>query len=144
MDSNDDKSKVKVEIASDSNNNESGRSKLKNSIKKKISLPNGGLNQINENSEIDTNDIYLKLERSKSLDPTHAYEDFEQIRTRISSIMSIMSLGDMGGDAFVSETAEKVKNGKLLVSTHKLQKYMTCHDQIDFIYLGKKSSIFLT
>lgn len=54
-------------------------------------------------------EVYMKLERSKSLDPTQKV-DFDYVRTRVSSIMS---LGDMGGDAMVIETYERAKNGKL-------------------------------
>ena len=61
------------------------------------------------NSASAREEVYRKLERSKSLDPTQKI-DFDYIRTRVSSIMS---LGDMGGDAMVTETYERNKNGKM-------------------------------
>lgn len=56
-----------------------------------------------------SNEIQIKMKRSKSLDPTHKLEGFDPIRRRISSIMS---MGDLIGDAIVTESYGQVKNGK--------------------------------
>lgn len=106
MDLNDNnKSEVKVNTISEDNEYEYQQTQLEKSsdIKsarvKKLSmiLNNGDARE----------EFYMKRERSKSLDPTQKV-DFNYVRSRVSSIMS---LGDMGGDAIVSEIRER--NGKL-------------------------------
>ena len=107
MSSNGNKSEVKVNIKSNDTEHEFQQSKLekptemRSSILKRMSLIS--------NSSSAREEIYRKLERSKSLDPTQKIH-FDYIRTRVSSIMS---LGDMGGDAMVTETYERNKNGKM-------------------------------
>lgn len=93
MDSKDNDNGVDADVTSNNVEPEKSRSR-KISLKKKISLPNRGLDQINEN---DNEDILMKFERSKSLDPTqNALDDFCAQRFRARAL-SIMSLGDMGG-----------------------------------------------
>lgn len=99
------KSEVRVNVISEDGEYEFQQTKLekptgaKNQRVKKLSLI--------LNSSSAREEIYMKLERSKSLDPTEKV-DFDYVRTRVSSIMS---LGDMGGDAIVIETRDKI--GKL-------------------------------
>lgn len=63
-----------------------------------------------QNIEIAQNEWKLmKSKRSKSLDPTYKLDGFNPVRTRISSIMS---LGDLIGDAILTDSYGEVKNGK--------------------------------
>lgn len=93
VDSNENHNGVTTDVASIDEPEKSRSRKI--SLKKKISLPNRGLVQINEN---DNDDILMKFERSKSLDPTQQkmFDDFDSRRFR-QRISSIMSLGDLGG-----------------------------------------------
>lgn len=59
------------------------------------------------------NDTQIKNKRSKSLDPTHKIEGFNPIKRRISSIMS---MGDLIGDAIVTESYGQIKNGKWYIT----------------------------
>lgn len=54
------------------------------------------------------NATLMKLERSKSLDPTK-YADFDRIKQRMPSLMS---LGDWNAAAALGESCEDIKNGK--------------------------------
>ncbi|XP_055300651.1 monocarboxylate transporter 14-like [Sitodiplosis mosellana] len=106
MDPNANINEVKVNMISEDGEYEFNQTKLEkpNEVKsprvKKLSLI------LNSSAR---EEVYRKLERSKSLDPTQKI-DFDYVRTRVSSIMS---LGDMGGDAMVIETFERTKNGRL-------------------------------
>lgn len=93
MNSSENNNDVKADVTSIDEAEKSRSRKI--SFKKKISLPNKGLDQINENGN---DDISMKFERSKSLDPTQQkmFDDFESRRFR-QRISSIMSLGDLGG-----------------------------------------------
>lgn len=57
-------------------------------------------------------DMLQRLERSKSLDPTQQYSDFEQIRHRLPSLMS---LGDWNGSPELNEYDGPTKNKKWFV-----------------------------
>ncbi|XP_031623601.1 monocarboxylate transporter 14-like [Contarinia nasturtii] len=97
----DNKLDVKVNVISEDGEYEYEQTKLPcdvNSARvKKISLPNRGTSN---------NSIYMKCERSKSLDPTQKLDGFKPIRRRMSSVMSI---GDFDGVKFLNRT----KKGKM-------------------------------
>lgn len=52
-----------------------------------------------------------RSKRSKSLDPTHKLDGFDPIKLK-RRISSIMSLGDLIGDAILTDSYGQVKNGK--------------------------------
>lgn len=81
---------------------------LKSIDEKKIN--NTSVPILNENDEFsDNKSKLLKYERSKSLDPTQKLNGFHPIKERISSIMS---LGDIVGDAILSDPNEGRSDGK--------------------------------
>lgn len=83
---------TKLEISSDDRN-----SRVKKIRKSSLVLNNGCGKEI----------FPMSRERSKSLDPTQKI-NFNHVRSRVASIMS---LGDMGGDAMINES--RARQGKL-------------------------------
>lgn len=73
-------------------------------------INNNSVPNLIDNDEFSDNDSkQMKLERSRSLDPSQKLNGFHPIKERISSIMS---LGDIVGDAILSDPNENTKDGK--------------------------------
>lgn len=97
------KVEVSVEIELDDKNIEAKRV----AFERKKSVPT---KKCIKNDDDDDDDILIKTDRSKSLDPSQ-FDAFNPIKTRITSIMSIMSLNDYGGQVIVDEPFKSTKAG---------------------------------
>lgn len=94
-----------------------------------VSVPNliGNDNQHNE-----TDLQVMKCERSKSLDPTQHLHGFNPVRKRFDSLMS---LGDVVGDAILCESNERTKDGKWCIF---IQSKVHSKFTIIILFAGKK------